>query len=73
VSGSNQPESIPVSEGRARLTGAGYTLMDGGNDPRFEIWLDENGCPHIINYVGPPYNPIQRFLKKDIDELVPIN
>jgi hypothetical protein len=38
--------------------------MDGGNDPRFEIWLDQNGLPHIINYVGPPYNPLQRFLKK---------
>lgn len=66
MSGSNQPESIPVPE-------AGYSPMDGGNDPRFEIWLDENGLPHIINYVGPPYNPLQRFLKKDIDDLIPIN
>jgi hypothetical protein len=71
VNTSVRPESISIQEGRVRLEAADFKIMDGASDPRFEIWLDKHGCPHIINYIGS--GQLVRYLKKDIDEIVPIN
>lgn len=66
----SRPLCANASDARARLRAADYALMEGCNNDRFEIWLDRHGCPHIINYVG---RDKTQFLKKDVDELVPMN
>jgi hypothetical protein len=68
-----KPESIAAPDAWERLKAAKFEKMDGATHERFEIWLDQHGCPHVINYVGPPYSGQPRFLKADVDDLVPIN
>jgi hypothetical protein len=49
------------------LRAVGLKPMEGTNNTRCEFWIDEDGCPEIVNYVG---RDQQHFLKKDIDEIV---
>jgi hypothetical protein len=73
ITAGKKPDSIAAPDAHERLRAAKYQKMDGANHQRFEIWLDEHGCPHVINYVGPPYGNPPQFLKKDVDELVTVN
>jgi len=59
---------IEANSVRIILEGFGLRQMEGANNARFEIWLNDSGNPYFLSYFKP--NDPNHFVKDQFDEIL---